>query len=133
METNGNKILQNIKTRWISMLSPLLHVLSKYHTLFMKMALDATITFAKSNLCLLTNVEMLLRLNVVMPLLEAMHYLIKFAQLRYMFVCDFIAIIKIWEGDVYRTYCDIHSSFQGDVFMDFQALIGYAHESINLH
>jgi hypothetical protein len=51
-------------------------------TLFlMKMALDvATITYAKSNLCLLTNVEML-GLNVVMPLLEAMHSLIKFAQL----------------------------------------------------
>jgi hypothetical protein len=30
-------------------------------------------------------------------------------------------------------YCDIHSFFQGDVFMDFQALIDYVHESINLH
>jgi hypothetical protein len=100
----------------------------------MKMALDATtITFAKSNLCLLTNVEMLLGLNVIMALLEAMHSLIKFAQLRDVFVCDFIAIVKICEGDVYWIYCDIHSSFQGDVFMDFQALIDFAHESINLH
>ncbi len=48
-------------------------------------------------------------------------------------MCDFIAIIKICEGDVYRMYCDIHSFFQGDVFMDFQTLIDYAHESINFH
>jgi hypothetical protein len=82
METKGNKLLQNMKYSWISMLSPLKHVLFEYHTLLMKMALDAaTITFAKSNLCLLTDVEMLLGLNVVMPLLEAMHSLIKFAQL----------------------------------------------------
>jgi hypothetical protein len=46
------------------MFSPVLHVLSKYYTLLMKMALDVTmITFTKSNLCLLTNVEMLLGLN----------------------------------------------------------------------
>jgi hypothetical protein len=98
------------------MLSIVLHVLFKYRTLIMKMALDATtITSAKSNLCLLTNVEMLLGLNVVMPLLEAMHSLIKFAQLQDVFVCDFIAIIKICEGDVYQMYCDIYSFFQGDV------------------
>jgi hypothetical protein len=62
------------------MFNPILHVLSKYRTFLMKMALDvAIITSTKSNLCLLTDVEMLLGLNVVMPLLEAMHSLIKFA------------------------------------------------------
>jgi hypothetical protein len=53
----------------------------------MKMALDAaTIPLAQSNLSLFTNVETLLRLNVVMPLLEAIHSLIKFAQLKDAFV-----------------------------------------------
>jgi hypothetical protein len=76
---------------------------------------------------------MLLELNVIVPLLEAIHSLIEFGQLEDMFVCDFSAIIKICEGDVYQMSCDIHSSFQGDVFMDFQTLIDYVHESINLH
>ncbi len=61
-----------------------------------------------------------------------MHFFIKFAQLRDVFLCDFIIVIKIYEGDVYQMYCDIHSSFQSDVFMNFQALINSAHESINL-
>ncbi len=74
----------------------------------------------------------MLRLNVVMPLLEVVHFWIKFAQLRNMFVCDFIVMVKIYERDVYRMYCDIHSSFQGDMFMNFQALIDCAHENINL-
>jgi hypothetical protein len=30
-------------------------------------------------------------------------------------------------------YYDIHSSFQGDVFMNFQYLINFVHENINLY
>ncbi len=48
-------------------------------------------------------------------------------------MCGFIVAVKICDGDVYQKYCDIHSSFQGDVFMNFQPLIDCAHESINLH
>jgi hypothetical protein len=45
METKGNKILRNTKTRWISMVNLIKHVLSEYHTFLMKMAMDApTIT-----------------------------------------------------------------------------------------
>jgi hypothetical protein len=73
------------------------HVLSKYYTLLMKMALDAfTIPSTKSNFYLLTNVETLLGLNVVMSLLEVVHPLNKFAQLMDVFVCDFIVAMKIY-------------------------------------
>jgi hypothetical protein len=47
METKGNKILCNIKTKWTSMINPIKRVLPEYYTLFMKMALDvATIPSA---------------------------------------------------------------------------------------
>ncbi len=82
-------------------------VLSKYCILFMKMALDAPIIpFAKSNLSLLIDLESLLGLNVMMLMLEAIHSLIKFAKLRDVFVYDFIAIVKICEGDVCHMFCD---------------------------
>jgi hypothetical protein len=46
----------------------------------MKMALDVTtIPYVQSNINLFTNVETLLGLNAMMPLLEALHSLIKFA------------------------------------------------------
>ncbi len=68
----------------------------------MKVALDApTIASTKFNLCVLIDVEMLLGLNVIMPLLEATHSLIKFSWPCDVFVCDFIAIVKCCEGDVY--------------------------------
>jgi hypothetical protein len=63
------------------MINPIKHVLSKYCTLIMKMALDApTIPSTKSNLSLLIDVETLLGLNVMMSTLEVVHSLIKFAQ-----------------------------------------------------
>ncbi len=73
------------------MISHVKRVLFEYRTFFMKIALDApTIVSTKSTLCLLTNAKTLLGLNVVMPLLEAIHSLIKFSQLRDVFVCDLI-------------------------------------------
>jgi len=103
METN--KILSNIKTKWISMISFIKCVLSKYHPLLMKMTLNApTIRYVGSNLSLIINMETLLGLNVMVPLLEEIHYLIKFAQLKDGFVCIFISIVRICEGNVYYMY-----------------------------
>lgn len=49
---------------------------------FMKMTLDApTIATTKFSLCLFIDVELLLGSNDIMPLLEVVHSLIKFAQL----------------------------------------------------
>ncbi len=62
METKGAKILKNVKTPWISMLSPIWHVMVEYKTLLMKMALDAPINekakvvFLKDNFDLICDV-----------------------------------------------------------------------------
>lgn len=82
-------------------------VLFEYRTFLMKMALDApTIASTKSKLCLLTNVKTLLGLNVSMPLLEVVHSFIKISQLHDVFMFVFIVVMKIYEGDVYKMYCD---------------------------
>jgi hypothetical protein len=84
------------------MISLVKRVLYEYCTLLMKIKLDApTIASTKSNLCLLTNVKTLLRLNAIMPLLEVVHSLIKFSQLYDVFVCHFIATVKICELGMY--------------------------------
>jgi len=75
------KFLWNIKTKWISTIGPIKHVLCKYCTLIMKMALDTpTIPSTKSDLFLLIDVETLLGLNAMTLTLKAIHLLIKFAQ-----------------------------------------------------
>ncbi len=80
MEIKRNKILRNIKIKWNFMINPIKQVLSEYHILLTKMALDvATIPSIQSNIYLFINVETLLGLYVVMPLLNALHSLIKIA------------------------------------------------------
>jgi hypothetical protein len=73
LESKGNKILKNIKTYWISMLSPSKWVLAKYKALIVEMDVyGPTIDVAKKNYELFCDVETLLRLACVLPLLESM-------------------------------------------------------------
>ncbi len=63
IKTKGLKILNNVKTHWISMLNPFKWMLQKYHALLSKMALDnPTIQATTSNLEHLVDVETLLNL-----------------------------------------------------------------------
>jgi hypothetical protein len=95
----------------VYMINHVKFVLFEYCNLLMNMALNASIVaFTKSNLFLLIDVETFVEFECYyMSLLEIIDSLIKFAQLHYVFICDFIITIRICERDVYHMYCDIHS------------------------
>jgi hypothetical protein len=102
METKGNKVLWNVTTRWISMRSPAMRVLSEYKTLIVKMGLDMTPTpnhrvpvGAEANFNYLVDLEVLLSLCCIMPLLDAVNWLIKLSQARDIFICDFMEALKL--------------------------------------
>jgi hypothetical protein len=74
VDTSGLKILQNVATRWISMLEPLKCVLGEYKTLIVKMAQDANEeSKVAHNLVLLFDVHTLLALPCLMPLQESIN------------------------------------------------------------
>jgi hypothetical protein len=99
----------------------------------MRMALDtSTIPNVGSNLFLFIDVKTLLGLNVVMLLLDAVQSLIKFTQLKDVFVCDFRDILKVCEGDAYYVYCDSEYYFQDDLFISFLVVINFVQENINI-
>jgi len=54
----------------------------------------------------LCDLHILLGLACILPLLESTHTFIKFAQFKYVFVCDLVAAIKVCQGDVYNMYRD---------------------------
>ena len=60
LQLKEGKILNNVKTRWISMLSPLRRVLSEYHVLLVKMYTNMNaklaVKGAKQNFCRLADV-----------------------------------------------------------------------------
>jgi hypothetical protein len=75
MEIKGNKTLKNVH-----MLSPPKRVMEEYCIFLVKMAFDSPIEVkAIANLQLLVNVEVVLCLLCILPLLELVHSLIKFS------------------------------------------------------
>jgi hypothetical protein len=118
METKGNKVLRNVTTRWISMRSPAMRVLSEYKTLIVKMGLDMTPApnhrvpaGAAANFDFLVDLEVLLSLCCIMPLLNAVNRLIKLSQARDVFICDFLEALKLCQQDLAQKYIDPASAF----------------------
>ena len=135
LESMGIKILQNIKTRWISMLSSLKRVLSEYRILLVKMYFDhfvkPTIPTAKVNYELMVDIKSLLTLTTVLPLLEAVKALVVFAQSPSIYVCDFTRALSLCISDVNDLYCT-NNAFISDAFSCFKNICDLSHESIRL-
>jgi len=89
-ETKRLKLLPNIKTKWISMLSFANQVLAKYKTLMLKMNDDLSIVVLISiNIGYLYGIEVVMGLTCIMLKLEVIHALIslcKVAKLMYVFL-----------------------------------------------
>jgi hypothetical protein len=62
-------------------------------------------------------------LACVLPLVETMQFLLKFAKKSDTFICKFIVTMKVNQGQLYTLYCDTTFSFQGDEFMSFHGLL----------
>jgi len=83
-------------------------------TLIMKMSWDnVSIDQARFNLAL-CDLHML-GFFCLLPLLEAMNALIKFAQGRDVFICDFVAIIKIYQTNIYMMYSNPSSNINMNI------------------
>jgi hypothetical protein len=81
LETKSLKLLWNIKTRWVSLLNPLKCVLGKYKSRVVKMHTNAPKNKPTwDSLDLLCDLELVLGLPRILPMLEVVHTLIKYAQ-----------------------------------------------------
>jgi hypothetical protein len=122
------------------MLSPLKRVMSEYRTLVHKMhqdGLDGTSTSAArevaiGNFNLLVDISIPIALAGFLPLLETVHYLVKFSQQQDIFICDYLAAVKVCQGQLYELYCDHVSSFRSDSFREFTDLISGRHDNMSL-
>lgn len=147
LHSKGLKILKNIKTRWISMLSPAVRVMNKYRVLFVKMQRDSVaptadgdgnagkkdkglMKLASKNLAYLCDFRIVLGLAGLLPMLRSVHSLIKFSQSREVFVCDYVAAIQICVAEVQAMYVDEVTAFKQDLFWDFNALNEIRHDAI---
>ncbi len=78
------------------MLSLAKKLMAEYKTFLVKMALDSlTNQQAKQNYEHLCDLQTFLKLACILPLLESMHAIIKFAQMWDLFMCDLVVVIKV--------------------------------------
>jgi hypothetical protein len=68
------------------------------------------------NLNFLCQLELILSLIAIFPLLDSVHTLIKFAQSCDVFMCDFINVVKICQLEFYQLYNDSHNQFDDLTF-----------------
>jgi len=75
MKAKGNKLLKNIKTKWISMLDPTKEVMVEYCTLVVKMALDylSNNSINLVNFKMLFGIKVLYELGILLPMLESVN------------------------------------------------------------
>jgi hypothetical protein len=113
MEIQGNKLLKNVKTRWVSMLEFAKMVISEYHTLMVKMALDfACNNSIKVNFTLLCDIEVLYGLAILLPLLEEMNNLMKLAHIWDVLVVNYVATIKLCQANYFSHFVNIDIAFK---------------------
>jgi hypothetical protein len=112
LETKGFLLLHNVKTRWISILSFTKQILAKYKTLVVNTHDNLHIVAAtKTNLQYLCDIEVVMGLAYIMPLLESAHALIKFAHAHDTFVCDFVTVVKMCCVELYNMYLDLEKKY----------------------
>jgi hypothetical protein len=80
----------------------------EYKTLVVKMSDDAASNAATNiNYELLCDVEIVMGLTFVLPMLEAMQYLSKLAQYKDTFICDFVLVVNLCQFKIYTMYVDL--------------------------
>jgi hypothetical protein len=63
-----NKLLKNVKTRWMNILFPMKHVMEQYQPLMAKMHVDASNSgIDAKNLSMFCGLELILRLHAILP------------------------------------------------------------------
>ncbi len=68
------------------------------------------------------DVELIISLFCILPLLECVHKVIKTTQGQDVFICDFVEIIKFVQHKLYMLYCDPYMRFNDFAFDNFNVI-----------
>lgn len=130
METEGNKMLRNVKMLWISMRSLAQRIMVEYTMLLVEMDRDMTSGLGHKtcarvavNFDLPVDIEVLLSLTLFIPLVNAVHALIKLSQAKDILVFDLMQGIRLCQSKLIRLFIERDSIFTKDNFLAYNDLI----------
>ncbi len=78
------------------------------------------------------NVELIINLHCILPLLELVHTLIKYAQGRDVYIFNFVEAIKDVQYLNFVLYIDIECTFKDEVFNAFHSPLVKKHDGLLL-
>jgi hypothetical protein len=64
--------------------------------------------------------------------LETLHYLVRYSQQWNVFICDYLAVVKVCQGQLYSLYSDPATCFRSDSFTEFNDLLACQNRTIPL-
>jgi hypothetical protein len=139
LHTKELKMIKQVKTRWLSMLSPLQRVMSEYRTIVAKLAEDnqdpeqsnMQQSAAKQQRALVLDIIVPVALSCFLPLLHTMNCLVKFSQQRDIFICDYMAAVRVCQAELYELYSNPATNFQGPTFSDFNDFLACKHGTMS--
>jgi hypothetical protein len=95
-------------------------VMSMYMPLVAKMAKDDPfIMITKMDFKLFCDVNLLISLSCLLPMLQTIHILIIFTHKKDVFVCHYVATIKIYLGQLYSHYSNPMTKYANNTFKEF--------------
>ncbi|KAH9296664.1 hypothetical protein KI387_044244 [Taxus chinensis] len=120
--TDGKKLLKDVETRWISLYEPACRVREEYPSLVGFMHKYHHEVDRARDLFRLTDLETLLTLVGILPMLKEINTLMKHAQGRLIYIVDFIRMRKMVCQSLDILYCS-QDSFDAPVFENWKDLL----------
>jgi hypothetical protein len=68
----------------------------------------------------------------LLPLFECINSLVKFAQSRNVFICDFVGALTICQAQLFQMYVDDGKAFGAQQFVDFRQMVECRHEQTHV-
>jgi hypothetical protein len=90
------------------------------------------IVVVQTNFDLIFDIFTFVGLTCLLPLLEIAHTFIKFSQQKNVFACDYVAAIKVCQGQFYGLYNDPNPCYISNAFKDFKDIVDYKHGTLSL-
>jgi len=82
----------------------------------------------QNNLVLFGEVELILGLPYLLPILEEVHTLIKFVYHQDVFIVEFVDVVKVAKAKLFKLHTNPYSHFENMAFDVFKFLINHSNE-----
>jgi hypothetical protein len=87
------------------MMSPAIRVMNEYRTLVVKMMEDQNeVESARTSFHHLIDIQIVLSLSCLIPMLKCLHNLMQLGQKRDVFICDFLSALKHCQANITAYY-----------------------------